>query len=154
MAAKYSPFKAPEGEIVDSGIALFFNSPRSYTGEDVLELTCHGGQAIVDHLLEVLFQYGARIAEQGEFTKRAFLNDKLDLIQAEAVVDLIESTSRATVKAAQRSLDGVFSQELCLLSNQLTELRAEVEASLDFPEEDLTETKHKKSLEKKPRRSV
>jgi len=149
MAAKYSPFKAPEGEIVDSGIALFFNSPRSYTGEDVLELTCHGGQAIVDHLLEVLFQYGARIAEQGEFTKRAFLNDKLDLIQAEAVVDLIESTSRATVKAAQRSLDGVFSQELCLLSNQLTELRAEVEASLDFPEEDLTETKHKKSLEKK-----
>ena len=149
MAAKYSSFKTPEGEVVDSGVALFFNSPRSYTGEDVLELTCHGGQAIVDHLLEVLFQHGARIAEQGEFTKRAFLNDKLDLIQAEAVVDLIESTSRATVKAAQRSLDGVFSQELCLLSNQLTELRAEVEASLDFPEEDLTETKHKKSLEKK-----
>ena len=149
MAAKYSPFKTPEGEIVDSGIALFFNSPRSYTGEDVLELTCHGGQAIVDHLLEVLFQYGARIAEQGEFTKRAFLNDKLDLIQAEAVVDLIESTSRATVKAAQRSLNGVFSRELCQLSDQLTEFRAEVEASLDFPEEELTETKHKKSLEKK-----
>jgi len=149
MAAKHSSFKAPDGEIIDSGIALFFSSPRSYTGEDVLELTCHGGQAIVDHLLEVSFQHGARIAERGEFTKRAFLNDKLDLIQAEAVADLIESTSRATVKAAQRSLDGVFSKELCLLSNELTELRAEVEASLDFPEEDLAETKHKKSLEAK-----
>ena len=149
MAAKYSSFKTPEGEIVDSGTALFFNSPRSYTGEDVLELTCHGGQAIVDHLLEVLFGHGARIAERGEFTKRAFLNDKLDLIQAEAVADLIESTSRATAKAAQRSLDGAFSKELCLLSNELTELRAEVEASLDFPEEDLTETKHKKNLESK-----
>ncbi len=149
MAAKYSSFKTAEGEIVDFGTALFFSSPRSYTGEDVLELTCHGGQAIVDQLLEALFQHGARIAERGEFTKRAFLNDKLDLIQAEAVADLIESTSRATAKAAQRSLEGVFSKELCLLSNELTELRAEVEASLDFPEEDLAETKHKKSLETK-----
>ena len=149
MAAKYSSFKTAEGEIVDFGTALFFSSPRSYTGEDVLELTCHGGQAIVDQLLEALFQQGARIAERGEFTKRAFLNDKLDLIQAEAVADLIESTSRATAKAAQRSLEGVFSKELCLLSNELTELRAEVEASLDFPEEDLAETKHKKSLETK-----
>ena len=149
MVAKYSSFKAPDGEIVDSGIALFFSSPRSYTGEDVLELTCHGGQAIVDHLLEALFHYGARVAERGEFTRRAFLNDKLDLIQAEAVADLVESTSRATAKAAQRSLDGAFSKELCLLSRELTELRAEVEASLDFPEEDLAETKHKKSLETK-----
>jgi tRNA modification GTPase len=149
MAAKYSSFKTAEGEIVDFGTALFFSSPRSYTGEDVLELTCHGGQAIVDQLLEALFQHGARIAERGEFTKRAFLNDKLDLIQAEAVADLVESTSRATAKAAQRSLDGVFSKELCLLSNELTELRAEVEASLDFPEEDLAETKHKKNLETK-----
>ena len=82
MAAKYSSFKTAEGEIVDFGTALFFSSPRSYTGEDVLELTCHGGQAIVDQLLEALFQQGARIAERGEFTKRAFLNDKLDLIQA------------------------------------------------------------------------
>ena len=149
MVAKYSSFKTPEGEIIDSGVALFFSSPRSYTGEDVLELTCHGGQAVVDHLLEALFRCGARVAERGEFTKRAFLNDKLDLIQAEAVADLVESTSRATAKAAQRSLEGVFSQELHLLSNQLTELRAEVEASLDFPDEDLTETKHKKSLENK-----
>ena len=149
MIAKYSSFKTPEGEIVDSGVALFFSSPRSYTGEDVLELTCHGGQAIVDHLLEALFQCGARIAERGEFTKRAFLNDKLDLIQAEAVADLVESASRATAKAARRSLEGVFSQELHLLSNQLTELRAEVEASLDFPDEDLIETKHKRSLENK-----
>ena len=129
MQAKYSSFKAPSGEIVDSGVALFFSSPRSYTGEDVLELTCHGGQAVVDYLLEALFQYGARVAERGEFTKRAFLNDKLDLVQAEAVADLIESTSRATAKAAQRSLEGVFSEELCFLSDQLTELRAEVEAS-------------------------
>jgi len=149
MAAKYSAFKTPEGEIIDVGTALFFASPRSYTGEDVLELTCHGGQAIVDHLLEALFQHGARTAERGEFTKRAFLNDKLDLIQAEAVVDLIESTSRATARAAQRSLDGVFSKELCLLSNELTKLRTEIEASLDFPDEDLDETKHKKSLENK-----
>jgi tRNA modification GTPase len=93
-----------------------------------------------------LFQYGARVAERGEITKRAFLNDKLDLVQAEAVADLIESTSRATAKAAQRSLEGVFSEELCFLSDQLTELRAEVEASLDFPDEDLKETKHRKSL--------
>jgi tRNA modification GTPase len=146
MQAKYASFKAPGGEIVDSGVALFFSSPRSYTGEDVLELTCHGGQAVVDYLLETLFQYGARVAERGEFTKRAFLNDKLDLVQAEAVADLIESTSRATAKAAQRSLEGVFSEELCFLSDQLTELRAEVEASLDFPDEDLKETKHRKSL--------
>ena len=149
MAAKYSSFKAPGGETVDTGVALFFDSPKSYTGEDVLELTCHGGQAIIDHLLETLFLYGARLAERGEFTKRAFLNDKLDLIQAEAVADLVDCASRATMKAAQRSLEGVFSEELHLLSNQLADLRAEIEASLDFPDEDLAETKHKKSLEKK-----
>ena len=149
MAAKYSSFRAPGGETVDTGIALFFKSPKSYTGEDVLELTCHGGQAIIDHLLEALFLYGARLAERGEFTKRAFLNDKIDLIQAEAVADLVDSASRATMKAAQRSLEGVFSEELHLLSNQLTDLRAEIEASLDFPDEDLIETKHKKSIEKK-----
>ena len=100
--------KQLNGEIVDFGTALFFSSPRSYTGEDVLELTCHGGQAIVDHLLEVLFQHGARIAERGEFTKRAFLNDKLDLIQAEAVADLIESTSRATQKRHRDLLMAFF----------------------------------------------
>ena len=149
MAAKYSSFKAPGGETVDSGVALFFGSPKSYTGEDVLELTCHGGQAIVDHLLETLFVYGARLADRGEFTKRAFLNDKLDLIQAEAVADLVDSSSRATTKAAQRSLEGVFSEELHLLSDQLADLRAEIEASLDFPEEDLMETRHRKSLESK-----
>jgi tRNA modification GTPase len=149
MTAKYSSFKTPEGEVVDFGVALFFGSPRSYTGEDVLELTCHGGQAIVDHLLDVLFQCGARIAERGEFTKRAFLNDKIDLIQAEAIADLVESSSLAAAKAAQRSLDGAFSQEIYLLSSQLTELRAEVETSLDFPDEDLTETNHKKGLKNK-----
>ena len=147
MTARYSSFKSPEGDVVDSGVALFFSSPQSYTGEDVLELTCHGGQAIVDYLLDVLFQCGARVAERGEFTKRAFLNDKIDLIQAEAIADLIESTSLAAAKAAQRSLDGVFSQEICLLSSELTELRAEVEASLDFPDEDLAETNHKTRLE-------
>ena len=149
MTAKYSSFKTPEGEIVDTGVALFFSSPRSYTGEDVLELTCHGGQAVVDHLLAALLQCGARVAKRGEFTKRAFLNDKIDLIQAEAIADLIESTSLAAARAAQRSLDGFFSQEIYSLSNQLTELRTEVEASLDFPDEDLTETKHQTRLENK-----
>ena len=79
MQAKYASFIAPGGEIVDSGVALFFSSPKSYTGEDVLELTCHGGQAVVDHLLEALFQHGARVAERGEFTKRAFLNPRKNI---------------------------------------------------------------------------
>ena len=140
MRAKYSNFLSPDHSIIDSGIALYFKGPRSYTGENTLELTCHGGSAVVDQILQALIEYGARLAGPGEFTKRAFLNDKMDLTQAEAVVDLIESSSAATARAAKRSLDGVFSTKILNLSTLLSEIRVSVEASLDFPEEDIKET--------------
>ena len=140
MRAKYSNFLSPDRSIIDSGIALYFKGPRSYTGENTLELTCHGGSAVVDQILQALIEYGARLAGPGEFTKRAFLNDKMDLTQAEAVVDLIESSSAATARAAKRSLDGVFSTKILNLSTLLSEIRVSVEASLDFPEEDIKET--------------
>ena len=140
MMAKYCNFLSPGGAIIDSGIALYFKGPRSYTGENTLELTCHGGNAVVDQILQALIEYGARLAGPGEFTKRAFLNDKMDLAQAEAVADLIESSSAATARAAKRSLDGAFSTKILRLSALLSEIRASVEASLDFPEEGLKET--------------
>jgi len=140
MRAKYSNFLSPGRSIIDSGIALYFKGPKSYTGENTLELTCHGGSAVVDQILQALIEYGARLAGPGEFTKRAFLNDKMDLTQAEAVADLIESSSAATARAAKRSLDGAFSTKTLSLSALLSEIRVNVEASLDFPEEDLKET--------------
>ena len=140
MRAKYSNFLSPGRSIIDSGIALYFKGPKSYTGENTLELTCHGGSAVVDQILQALIEYGARLAGPGEFTKRAFLNDKMDLTQAEAVADLIESSSAATARAAKRSLDGAFSTKTLNLGALLSEIRVNVEASLDFPEEDLKET--------------
>jgi tRNA modification GTPase len=140
MRARYSKFLSPDRSIVDSGIALYFKAPKSYTGENTLELTCHGGSAVVDQILQALVEYGARLAGPGEFTKRAFLNDKMDLTQAEAVADLIESSSAATARAAKRSLDGVFSTKILNLGALLSDIRVNVEASLDFPEEDLKET--------------
>ena len=118
-------------------MVLFFPGPRSFTGEDVVELHGHGGMVVSDWLLNQAFRLGARPAEPGEFTLRAFLNDKLDLAQAEAVADLVDSGSRAAARAAARSLCGAFSKRVEELQSALTSLRVRVEAWLDFPEEEL-----------------
>ena len=112
-------------------------APHSYTGEDVLELHGHGGRVVTDALLARAYALGARLAEPGEFTQRAFLNDKLDLLQAEAVADLVASGSVAAARAALRSLDGEFSARVAALQAALTQLRVKVEAWLDFPEEEI-----------------
>jgi tRNA modification GTPase len=125
------------GERIDQGLLLYFPAPRSYTGEDVIELHSHGGRVVSDWLLQRVYALGARPAQPGEFTLRAFLNDKLDLLQAEAVADLIDSGSTLAARAASRSLDGEFSNEVAALQAALTRLRVEVEAWLDFPEEEL-----------------
>ena len=148
MQAEYTPFYDAKSNIIDYVVVLLFESPASYTGEDTFEISCHGSVAIVDEILAVLYQEGARPAEAGEFTKRAFLNDKLDLTQAEAVSDLIESTSAEVAKAARHSLEGAFSKKIFSLLDSLADLRSTVEAALDFPEEDLDETGHHKNLRK------
>ncbi|MYL23679.1 tRNA uridine-5-carboxymethylaminomethyl(34) synthesis GTPase MnmE [Halomonas alkaliantarctica] len=134
--AHYGPFNG-QSEIIDEGIALFFAGPNSFTGEDVLELHGHGGPVIMDLLLERCVQLGARLARPGEFSERAFLNDKLDLAQAEAIADLIDATSRAAAENAVRSLQGEFSQRVHALVQRLIELRIYVEAAIDFPEEEI-----------------
>lgn len=135
--AVLAAFRSPEGTTIDRGLVLYFPAPRSYTGEDVVELHGHGGAIVTDWLLETLYAYGARPAEPGEFTLRAFLNDKLDLAQAEAVADLIDSGSRAAARAALRSLDGTFSTRIEDVRAALTALRVHVEAWLDFPDEEI-----------------
>ena len=125
------------GEVIDSGIALFFPAPHSFTGEDVLELQAHGSPIITEMLLECICDLGARLAEAGEFSRRAFLNDKIDLAQAEAIADLIDSSSRAAARAARRSMQGRFSEIVLDLNEQVTRLRIYVEAALDFPEEEI-----------------
>ena len=146
MQAKRATFFNQDGMKIDNGVALGFFAPNSYTGEDVLEISCHGSPAIADEILKALHDFGARHAEPGEFTKRAYLNDKIDLVQAEAVADLIESKSIQAARAATRSLEGVFSKKVFMLSDQLTEARTLVEAALDFPDEELSETSYKKAL--------
>ncbi len=130
-------FHDENGDVLDQGIALFFPSPHSYTGEDVLELQGHGGSAVLHLLLQRCLSLGARLAEPGEFTQRAFLNDKLDLAQAESVADLIEATTTAAARSAMRSLHGDFSATIRVLVDELVRLRMLVEAMLDFPEEDI-----------------
>lgn len=130
-------FSGAHDEPLDRGIVLAFPAPRSFTGEDVLELHCHGGRVVSDALLARVYALGARAAEPGEFTLRAFLNDKLDLLQAEAIADLIGSGSAQAARAALRSLDGEFSAAVAALQAQVTRLRVRIEAWLDFPEEDL-----------------
>jgi tRNA modification GTPase len=125
------------GAEIDRGLALFFPAPHSYTGEDLIELQCHGSPVVVAWLLETLYHHGARAALPGELTQRAFLNDKLDLAQAEAVADLITAASRLAAQAALRSLTGEFSQRAANVQQQLTQLRVLCEAWLDFPEDDL-----------------
>jgi len=128
---------ADGGEAIDSGIALYFPAPHSFTGEDVLELQAHGSPVITEMLLDCICDSGARLAEAGEFSRRAFLNDKIDLAQAEAIADLIDSSSRAAARAARRSMQGRFSEIVLDLNEQVTRLRIYVEAALDFPEEEI-----------------
>jgi len=135
--AEYSPFNDENGDAIDSGIAIYFQKPNSFTGEDVLELQAHGGPVVLDMLLNRVLNLGARAARAGEFTEQAFLNDKMDLAQAEAVADLIEAESTEAAKAAVRSLQGEFSKNINALVESLIELRLYVEASLDFPEEEI-----------------
>ncbi len=135
--ATLSAFRDAGGEVIDRGIALYFPAPRSYTGEDVLEIQAHGGVALLRMLLRRCVELGARIAEPGEFTKRAFLNDKIDLAQAESVADLIDASSADAVRSAQRSLGGDFSRRIAAIRDQLIEVRALFEAVLDFPEEEV-----------------
>jgi tRNA modification GTPase len=125
------------GEIIDDGIALFFQGPRSYTGEDVVELQVHGSPPVLARLLRRCIALGARGARPGEFTERAFVNDKLDLAQAEAVADLIAAGSEAAARAARRSLDGMFSERVNAVLEHLVGLRVYVEAALDFPDEEI-----------------
>ena len=135
--ATYSAFLDSEGNLIDRGIVIFFPGPNSYTGEDVLELQAHGGMAVLNLLLRRCLNVGCRLANPGEFTLRAFLNNKLDLVQAESVADLINATSEQAVRSANRSLEGAFSNGVNSLVRLLIELRMFVESSLDFPEEDL-----------------
>lgn len=135
--ASYRDFLDEKGDILDQGIALYFSAPHSFTGEDVLELQGHGGPAILQLLLQRCLNLGARLASPGEFTKRAFLNDKLDLAQAESVADLIEANTAEAARSAMRSLRGEFSSVIHGLVDELIVLRMLVEAMLDFPEEDV-----------------
>jgi len=130
-------FRDVTGLALDTGLALFFPGPQSFTGEDVLELHAHGGPVLIDMLVERIVGLGARLAAPGEFSERAFLNDKLDLLQAESVADLIDAGSRAAARAAHRSLAGEFSAAILGLNEQVTALRMYVEAAIDFPEEEL-----------------
>ncbi|MCL6556276.1 MAG: tRNA uridine-5-carboxymethylaminomethyl(34) synthesis GTPase MnmE, partial [Burkholderiales bacterium] len=135
--ATLADFLDAQGEVLDQGIALFFPAPHSFTGEDVLELQGHGGPAVLQLVLTRCLALGARLAEPGEFTRRAYLNDKLDLAQAESVADLIEAATAQAARSALRSLRGEFSREVGALRDALIDLRMLVEATLDFPEEEL-----------------
>jgi len=134
--ATVSVFSDAGGHTIDLGLALYFPAPASFTGEDVLELHGHGGPVVMDLLVARAVELGARLARPGEFSERAFHNDKLDLVQAEAIADLIAAGSAEAARAALRSLSGVFSREVQALAEKLTELRAYVEAAIDFPDED------------------
>lgn len=136
VATRAEFLDADDGPI-DSGIAIFFRGPASYTGEDVLELQGHGGPVVLQMLLRRCMALGARLAEPGEFTRRAFLNDKIDLAQAESVADLIEAATETAARCALRSLQGEFSAVIEDIAKELVELRMLVEATLDFPEEEV-----------------
>lgn len=135
--AHYGPFRDADGEVIDEGLLLFFPGPHSFTGEDVLELQGHGGPVVLDLLLRRCLALGARQARPGEFSERAFLNDKLDLAQAEAIADLIEASSEQAARNALRSLQGEFSRRVHALTEALIQLRIYVEAAIDFPEEEI-----------------
>ncbi|MDP2166616.1 MAG: tRNA uridine-5-carboxymethylaminomethyl(34) synthesis GTPase MnmE [Hydrogenophaga sp.] len=135
--ALFSPFHAQDGSQIDEGLVIHFKAPNSFTGEDVVELQGHGGPVVMDMLLRRVVELGARLARPGEFSERAFLNDKLDLAQAEAIADLIDAGSAEAARSAVRSLSGVFSQKIHELTEALIRLRIHVEAAIDFPEEEI-----------------
>lgn len=135
--AMHTDFLAADGSAIDNGLLLYFPAPHSFTGEDVIELQGHGGPVVLNMLLARCIQLGARLAEPGEFSKRAFLNDKMDLAQAESVADLIDASSESAARSALKSLKGAFSQHVHTLVDDLITLRMLVEATLDFPEEDI-----------------
>ena len=135
--ALYKPFLDANHQVIDNGLALYFPAPHSFTGENVLELQGHGGQVVLDMLMRRCLELGAEMARPGEFSERAFLNDKLDLAQAEAISDLIDSSSEQAARSAIRSLQGEFSNKVNDLLNVLIQLRVYVEAALDFPDEEI-----------------
>jgi tRNA modification GTPase len=136
-SAIFTSFLAEDNSVIDTGIALYFPAPASYTGDDVLELQAHGGTVVMNMLLKRVLSLGARLARPGEFTERAYLNNKLDLAQAEAIADLIESSTEQSVRSAQRSMQGVFSEQINFLITELTELRIYIEAAIDFVDEEI-----------------
>ena len=135
--AFYGPFYDNEDNTIDKGVAIYFPGPNSYTGEDVVEFQGHGGMSVMRKLLETALIFGARLSEPGEFSKRAFLNGKMDLVQAEAVQDLIQSSSEESALSAVRSLTGEFSEKINHLLSELTSLRVFVEATIDFSDEEI-----------------
>lgn len=135
--AHFSPFKDANNAVIDEGVVLYFAGPHSFTGEDVVEFQGHGGPVILDMLMAATLNHGAVLAKPGEFSERAFLNDKLDLTQAEAIADLIAASSQQAAKQALNSLQGAFSNEVNRLVEQLIHLRIYVEAAIDFPEEEV-----------------
>lgn len=135
--AVLAEFRAADGSVFDQGLAIYFPAPHSFTGEEVLELSGHGGPVVMQMLLSRCCELGARLAQPGEFSYRAFLNGKIDLAQAEAVADLIDAASQQAARSAMRSLSGEFSRAVQAIVAQLVELRALIEASLDFPDEEI-----------------
>ncbi|MGH8688736.1 MAG: tRNA uridine-5-carboxymethylaminomethyl(34) synthesis GTPase MnmE [Burkholderiales bacterium] len=146
--ATLAPVRDARGETLDEAIVLHFPAPHSYTGEDVLEIHAHGGPIVLQSILQACLDAGARLAQPGEFTRRAFLNGRLDLAQAEAVADLIDAASHEAARSALRSLQGEFSSAVRALTAQLTELRALIEAMLDFPEEEI-DALHREDVERR-----
>ena len=135
--ATFTEFMDSKGSPIDQGLALFFRSPRSFTGEDVLEIQGHGGPIVMNLIVERVRELGARLARPGEFSERAFFNDKIDLSQAEAIADLIDSASNQAAMSAMRSLSGEFSKKIYRITESLIELRVFIEAAIDFPEEEI-----------------
>ena len=135
--AHFAAFKNQQAQIIDSGLLLFFQAPASFTGEDVIELQGHGGMVVMNMLLKEVIALGARMARPGEFSERAFLNEKIDLVQAEAIADVIASGSEQAVLASQRSLQGAFSNHINNILQLLIETRVWVESAIDFPEEEI-----------------
>ena len=135
--AHFARFRDAAGEVIDEGLAIYFPAPNSFTGAEVVELQGHGGPVILDLLVKACIDAGARQARAGEFSQRAFLNDKMDLTQAEAIGDLIDAGTEASARAALHSLQGAFSNEVNQLVEDLIGLRIYVEAAIDFPEEEI-----------------
>lgn len=136
-SVEYMPFLDSMGETIDMGLAIFFEGPNSFTGEDIVELQGHGGRVVLDRLLQRAIELGARVANPGEFAERAFLNDKMDLTQAEAIADLIEAGSEQAARSAIQSLQGVFSKKIHALVKDVITVRMYVESAIDFPEEEI-----------------